>query len=209
MRGFLLGLSSSAVCLSACAPVLVPFLLGEARAVKADFLALGAFLSGRLVGYLAFAILAWSVGALLHPEPATFARLIAIAYVLLGALMVLYGALRPKVWCASSAARWIGRWGPSAKAMTWPPLMPAILGLLTGLNLCPPFLLAFTEAASARNIYGSLLFFFSFFLGTSLLFVPFPILGVLRKYPAMQIVGRLTAVVVGIIYCSIGAGMLR
>jgi len=205
MRGFLLGLSSGAVCLTVCAPILVPYLLAEAKAVRSDFGSLGAFLAGRLVGYIGFAVLAWSVGALLHRAVSSFALLVSLVYVLLGAIMVLYGLIRPRSTCAAAGAGRLLR----SRVFAKPPLFPALLGLLTGLNLCPPFLLAFTEAANSRSLSGSVLFFLAFFFGTSLLFLPFPMLGALRRFPSVQAVGRLASIVVGAIYCVMGLNMIR
>jgi hypothetical protein len=58
-QGFLLGLANRGVCLAYCAPVLVPYLLGEGGTLRRGAVSVGGFLGGRLVGYLAFAILAW------------------------------------------------------------------------------------------------------------------------------------------------------
>lgn len=204
MRGFLLGIANGTTCLAVCAPVLVPYLMGEARAAAADFRVLLVFLGGRLAGYLSFALLAWAVGALAQPRAASFGLLIALAYVVLGGLMVYYGLARPRIPCAGSAAARISRWS----ALAGSPLLPAVMGLLTGLNVCPPFLLAFTEAAAARTLAGSLLFFLTFFLGTSVFFVPLPLVGGLRRYPAVRTVGRLAAVLVGVYYFWMGAARL-
>jgi hypothetical protein len=59
--GFLLGLVNGGVCLSYCAPVLVPYLLGEGDTVRRSVASVGGFLGGRLVGYLTFAVLAGTV----------------------------------------------------------------------------------------------------------------------------------------------------
>jgi len=205
MRAFLLGLGSGGVCLASCAPFLVPTLLGEARRVRADFGLLGLFLAGRLAGYLGFAVLAWRAGALLRPGARGASLLVAGAYVALGTLMVAYGLTRPRPACAAASVGRLRRWPLLAR----PPALPLVAGLLTGLNLCPPFLLAFTEAAARHSLAGSLRFFAAFFAGTSVLFVPFPVLGLLRAQPAVQTVGRLSAVVVGVLYCGMGLGMLR
>jgi sulfite exporter TauE/SafE len=204
MHGFLLGLANGTTCLAVCAPVLVPYLMGEAKTGVADVAVLLTFLGGRLAGYLAFAVLAWSVGALAQPRAASFPLLIALAWLVLGALMVWYGLTRPRAICAGSAAGRLGRWKPLAGS----PLLPAAMGFLTGLNVCPPFLLAFTEAAAAPGLAGSLLFFLAFFLGTSVFFLPFPFLGGLRRHAALQTVGRLAAVLVGVFYFWMGAARL-
>jgi hypothetical protein len=86
--------------------------------------------------------------------------------------------------------------------------LPPLLGLLTGLNLCPPFLLAFTEAAATGTLAGSLLFFLAFYATTSLFFIPLPLLGTLGRFPVVRTVGRLAAGVVGVYYVYRGLTML-
>jgi hypothetical protein len=77
------------------------------------------------------------------------------------------------------------------------------LGLLTGLNLCPPFLLALAGAAEAGGIGHCVLFFLAFFAGTAIYVIPLPAMGLLGRHDAIKLVGRLTAGVVGVYYlCS-------
>lgn len=61
MQAFLLGLSNGAVCLAYCAPVLIPYLLGEGKRISRNFAVLIRFLAGRLLGYLLFGIMAWAI----------------------------------------------------------------------------------------------------------------------------------------------------
>lgn len=58
MKGFLLGLANGTSCLTLCAPVLVPYLLNEGDNVRRSLVTLGKFLTGRLLGYLVFGLLA-------------------------------------------------------------------------------------------------------------------------------------------------------
>ena len=55
VKGFLLGIASGGACLAYCAPVLVPYLLGEGKTLRGNAVLVGGFLGGRLIGYLAFA----------------------------------------------------------------------------------------------------------------------------------------------------------
>ncbi len=52
----LLGLASGPACLASCGPVLVPSLAARGSGFGGTALVLGTFLSGRLVGYLAFSV---------------------------------------------------------------------------------------------------------------------------------------------------------
>jgi hypothetical protein len=199
MQGFLLGLATGATCLAYCAPVLVPFLLGEGRGVRQNWAVLAQFLGGRLGGYLLFALLAWLVGQLLGGLERYRSLLFGGAYILLAAVLVYYGLRQAPELCAGAAR------GARASLQRWPAVLPLGLGFLTGLNLCPPFLLAFTGAANARSLLGSLLFFATFFVGTAVYLLPFPLLGALRGYAALRTIGRLAAALVALYYLAQGA----
>ena len=96
-EGFLLGIANGGVCLAYCAPVLVPYLLGEGKSVRSSAISVGGFLAGRLIGYLAFAVVAWLthfaiVGRLPHQEVVVGMVTIALAL-----LLIVYGfAGRPR-----------------------------------------------------------------------------------------------------------------
>jgi hypothetical protein len=90
--------------------------------------------------------------------------------------------------------------------------VPALLGLLTGASLCPPFLLAFGSAAQLPGLWQSLLFFAAFFLGTSVYVIPLPLVGTAGRHETISIVGRLAAGIAGLLYLysgvmSVVAGM--
>ncbi|HOB53664.1 MAG TPA: sulfite exporter TauE/SafE family protein [Acidobacteriota bacterium] len=204
-RGALLGLTNGAICLAACVPVLLPYLVGEGERLKRNAVVLAGFLGGRLVGYLAFGLLAWLFGLALPAALPGRLRWAGAIYLVLGLLLAVYGFRPPRTEpCLLPAAE-----GPARRlAERRPALLPPLLGLLTGLNLCPPFLLAFTEAAGAGTLSGSLLFFLTFYAATSLFFVPLPLLGTLGRFPAVRTVGRLAAGVVGVYYVYRGLTML-
>jgi sulfite exporter TauE/SafE len=86
--------------------------------------------------------------------------------------------------------------------------LPAALGFLTGLNLCPPFLLAFSNAVAAQKLGGSILFFISFFIGTLVYFIPLPFLGLLSRNEVLGKVGKMAAVIVGAYYGYTGIIMV-
>ena len=50
LEGFILGLSSGVACIATCAPVLIPYLLGEGKGIVHNCWVTGQFLLGRLVG---------------------------------------------------------------------------------------------------------------------------------------------------------------
>lgn len=199
-EGVVLGLAGGTACLATCAPVLLPFLLAEGERPRHSFLALGQFLAGRLVGYLAFGVLAWLLGLTLLAEPRRRALLTGAAYLALAAAMIVYGFSTPRTTCAAEQAP-----GTLERLRArWPDALPTLLGLLTGVSLCPPFLLAIARGADAGGLLGSLIFFAAFFLGTSAYLVPLPLLGLLRRSEAMRTISRLAAGVVGVYFAYLG-----
>jgi len=82
------------------------------------------------------------------------------------------------------------------------------MGLLTGLSLCPPFLAAIAGATVQATLASSLLFFFSFFLATSLYVTPFPLAGLLGRAPAIRTTARLAAGIMAIYYAYRGLIMM-
>lgn len=186
-EGFLLGLATGATCLAYCSPVLLPFLLGEGQDLRRSAFLTLQFLGGRLVGYLVFAAIAWQAGQLWRQSGLLHETSLGAVYVLLALSLLAYGRGFLNEPCAGKIAR---------ERKVW----PWLLGLLTGLNLCPPFLLAFAAAAQSRELSDSLLYFFSFFIGTSLYFLPLPLLGLWRKRSALRTIGRMAALVAALFY---------
>ncbi len=198
MQGLLLGLANGATCLAYCAPVLIPLMLGEGQKTRQNWGLLGKFLGGRLAGYLLFGLIAWLASQLIFGEPAYRNLILGVAYVVLSVLLAVYGLSKAPVACAGSmkdARRLLRR---------WPALLPLGVGFLTGLNLCPPFLLAFTNAAGAGTLAASLFFFLAFFVGTSLYFVPLAFVGFMSHVNALRTVGKLAAVLMALYYAYTG-----
>jgi sulfite exporter TauE/SafE len=201
----LLGFSSGLACLAACGPVLLPWLAAEGAGWGGTGARMAQFLGGRLVGYLGFATVAWMLGLALPPSRGAGAVLIGVVDLALAALLAAYaiwparlrmaacppglaaarGSSRPARLRAGTHRRWVG---------------PAGLGLLTGLNLCPPFVAAGVRAAESSSLAGALGFFVLFFLGTLVWFLPFLGLGAARRFTGIQSVARVTAGLVAAFY---------
>lgn len=205
MDALLLGLASGVVCIGYCAPVLVPYMLGQQAGVAANAGIVARFLAGRLAGYLFFSIAAWVFQASVLRSLVVRDALVGSSYVILSVLLVIYGFSRE--WAHGCAAR---NNGPLLARLDklWPPLVPAALGLMTGLTICPPFLLAFTAAVQKTSLTGSVAFFLLFFCGTSVFFLPFPLIGTLRRFATLSAVGRLAAGIMGLYYFYAGLALL-
>ena len=195
-EGFLLGLANGGVCLAYCAPVLVPYLLGEGDTVRHNAVSVGSFLGGRLAGYLLFAILAWLAHfAILDHLP--YQRLLTgIAVTGLALLLIVYGFAGWPHACRAGAAQ------GTIQRLRFRNLLPlpVALGLVTGVNVCPPFLIALGSAVQLPGLWQSLLFFTAFFVGTSIYLTPLPLVGLTGRREILKTIGRLAAGVVGLVY---------
>ncbi len=187
VEALLLGISSGPVCLASCSPVLLPVLAAD-RKPGGTGLLLAEFLGGRLAGYLGFACLAWLLGLSVPLQSGVRGLFYGIADAGIAVLLAAYGILhgrKPAMEkrCPAARARlFASRFGTFA---------PAFLGFATGLSLCPPFVAAGVRAAESRGLAGSLLFFGSFFVGTSIWFAPSLGIALLRRFQAVAVVARL------------------
>jgi len=200
LKGLILGLSNGVVCLMYCAPVLVPYFLGEGNKVRKNYTYLGAFLLGRMIGYLLFGYVAWVVNQVFYNAIRYREAVFGGIYIVLSIAMLIYGLSNRETPCAAKSLK-----KHSLRLFTkkeW--FVPVCLGFLTGLNLCPPFILAFVEASNAGGVFQSIFFFFTFFLGTSLYFIPTPLFGALNKHVQLKMIGKAAAVVVAGYYFYTG-----
>ncbi|MGB7539405.1 MAG: sulfite exporter TauE/SafE family protein [Anaerolineales bacterium] len=198
MEGFLLGLASGGTCLAYCAPVLVPMLLGAGQSARGNGILLGKFLIGRLGGYLLFGFLAWWTGQRILDDPILRSVMFGAAYLVLAVMLLYFGLAKLPPSCALGIA------GPRKWLARRPALLPLGMGFVTGLNLCPPFLLAFAGAAYAGSLAASLMLFAAFFVGTSIFMLPLPFLGAFHRHAAVALVGKMAAVLMAAYYLYSG-----
>ncbi len=85
---------------------------------------------------------------------------------------------------------------------------PAFFGFLTGINVCPPFLLAMSAALSYASIAGSILLFGGFFVGTSFYLILLVPLGLAAKVENIRQIGLITAIMSGVMFFILGLGYL-
>lgn len=199
----LLGFSSGLLCLSACGPVLLPWLASEGAGLRSTSALLAQFLAGRLAGYLVFATAAWALGLALPLPAGPNAVLFGAVHLALAAALASYAfsTLRPRPEaCPGGLSPGRGR----ALAGRFRALGPAVLGLLTGLNLCPPFLVAGVRAAQRHSLPGALEFFLLFFAGTLVWFLPFLGASAARRFTSLRAVARFTTALVAAYYGYLG-----
>jgi len=203
-EGFLLGLSTGTVCLAYCGPVLLPYLMGEGSTIVQNTISVGLFLGGRFLAYLLVGLVSGLAGALLIPETFEKTLFFGIIYLLLATFLISYGFHHFKEICLGTNPYTMQK----IHVHRWPLMVPVLGGFITGLNLCPPFLLAITEAVKGENTVSGMLFFVMFFLGTSVFFIPLPFIGVIRRRHVLRIIGKFAAVLAGLLYLYKGIILL-
>jgi hypothetical protein len=200
-NGFFLGLGNGVTCIATCAPVLIPCLLAEGKGIVRNYGITGQFLLGRLLGYSLFSVLAWTVNSAMLQRPGPRHWIIGMAYILFSGLLIFHGFFKDKKAPCKAACHPNRRQNFNAFL---PGLLPVTAGFTTGLSFCPPFLLAFSEAASQTSLPAAWVYFFSFFLGTSLLFVLAPFTGMFKGFPVLRIIGHMAAGLMGFYYLYAG-----
>ncbi|MFA6028473.1 MAG: sulfite exporter TauE/SafE family protein [Elusimicrobiota bacterium] len=197
-EAFALGLSTGPYCLSACAPLLFPYLLGGGQeGWKRQLAALAEFLGGRLAAYLLFGAAAGALGA---------AALQRLPAALVGGAILASGLLLLAVFAVETF--------PQASLCAWAlrrPVLrraPFLLGFAVGINLCPPFVAGFLRAAGSGGAGSGALYFLSFFAGTSLFLLPFVAAVPMSAVERLRAVGRLACGLSGLWLCGQGLFVL-
>lgn len=204
-EALVLGLASGPACVASCGPVVVPSLLAERAGLRLNIRYLTVFLATRLVGYLLFAVVAWELGALVSLPPPARSFTLAMIHVLLACVLLTYAYSVGRGCAHSRAGSELVTIG-GARNHRIPGA--AVLGFLTGLSLCPPFVAAGVRAAEAASVAAAVLFFAVFFLGTSIWFVPFAGLGWVRRNEAVTTVARMAMVLIAFYYLFVGVTTL-
>jgi sulfite exporter TauE/SafE len=184
-EGFILGLATGTTCLATCGPIYAPYLMQVKRTWLSNLLVIVELSAGRFISYLLIGALAGAFGSAIAEEQRI--PLTIIAYILFSSFLIV-SSLRShrKERCCS-----VGRWYAFAER-------PLILGVVTGINLCPPFFIAFTKAMDNAGVFAGMLFFTAFFAGTTLFLLPLVLAGVAGQRVHLRMVARIASVGVGI-----------
>jgi len=193
-EGFTLGLSTGTYCLTACAPILVPYMLTDQRAGwKGNALLLAEFMGGRLAAYLLFGFAAGLTGAKLigHLPSWTMHAALLVS----GLLMLSYLFVKAAPGSKLCAVAWVSK---GIKRL------PFALGFALGINLCPPFVAGLVRVLALGSAYLGTLYFAAFFVGTSLYLVPLALAAPLLSHKRLQFIGALSGALAGLWFTASG-----
>jgi sulfite exporter TauE/SafE len=199
-EALVLGLASGPACVASCGPVIVPSLLAERTGLRVNSRYLSAFLATRLLGYLFFAAVAWGLGSLVSLRFQERSLTFATIHLLLGCALFVYAYSVGRPCAHARAGSELVTIGASKHRIPG----AAVLGFLTGVSLCPPFVVAGVRAAEAASLSAALFFFAAFFLGTSVWFVPLAAFGWVKRNEAVTTVARMAMVLIALYYLYTG-----
>ncbi|MBT7469769.1 MAG: sulfite exporter TauE/SafE family protein [Candidatus Cloacimonetes bacterium] len=196
LNGAALGLATGTSCLATCSPIYLPYLISEDRKLSKSLLAVMEISAGRFVSYLAFGALAGFAGA----KIATTNREIftSIAYILLSIYLV-FSAVR-----TDRKSK-----GCNIPKMTKFTQNGIFLGILTGINFCPSFLIALSKAVDLGGVTSGMMLFLGFFFGTSVFLIPLAFIGQLSKVSIIKTVAQYASILVAIWFTFAGVNGLK
>ena len=155
---------------------------------------------GRLLGYMAYAVLAWLLGKLVTQSRSTDIFL-ALAETGMGGWLAYYG-FAPMQSCAGGICSPV--WPPFAARLSSSSIVVFGLGFLAGLTPCPPFLMITIRTVRQKDLIDSIAMFTLFYFGTLLWFVPWPFIGMLGRFAKARQIAKFVAGLAGVGYCLWG-----
>lgn len=194
-EGVVLGATLLPACIMTCGPIYIPFVLTRAeKGLKSGAILVLKLVIARFVAYIGVGMLSGVAGGEI-PEK-TREIIVHIAFVVLSGLLF-YNSIRPPI-LTGCPRKFFG------KTIT----SPYLLGFLTGLNLCPPFLIALTEAARSGGILSGAILFLGLGISSSFFFLPFSFLNILKKSKIIPIFAQGLGILVSLYFFVIGGSGL-
>ncbi|MDE1920873.1 MAG: sulfite exporter TauE/SafE family protein [Candidatus Omnitrophica bacterium] len=177
LQAALTGLSLGAFCLSYCFPFLATLIASTPRRPKENSKLIFQFIFGRFIGYLLFGFAFGYVGEKFRSPVLTI--MTDFSMILISVILVLYlcGVIKQKESCLCSKFH-----NRNAMAM----------GLLMGINICPPFLLSLPYVFSLHSTWLGIIYFIVFFLTSSVYFLPMIFVGMLARIKEFRLVARIS-----------------
>lgn len=196
-EGFMLGLSTGVFCMSACLPIFFPYLLSEGNnSWKTNFFILLQFLAGRFFAYLIFALLtSWFAKSYASYLPQWVLPCTMIVSSLLMLSYLFFSNQFLTGICGIS------------KQVKISSAVPFVLGFLTGINPCPPFITGFVRLLQIANVLKGIFYFTGFFVSTSLFILP-AILPTPWINARLKNIGRIALFIASLWYLLMGISRL-
>ncbi|MEA3347125.1 MAG: sulfite exporter TauE/SafE family protein, partial [Candidatus Auribacterota bacterium] len=199
IEGFLLGISTGFFCAGVCLPLLTPIMmLNIKKSFKQGLIIFGLFCAGRLIAYSLFGLSAGFAG--LYLSELVIGPYIISASLIITSLLLLfftYSSGKSFSFCLNK------------KTFENTTYLPLMLGFLVGINVCPPFLVSIPAVFRLASPTLGLLFFLSFFMGTTILLLP-SLFGILiGKIKMLTPLIKIITIFIGLYFLTIGLSSLK
>jgi len=185
IEGFTLGFSTGTICLVSCTPIYLPYLISENRSFSKNIWKVLEISLGRFFSYIVFGLLAGWIGS----NIATINRdlFTAIAFILLSGFLIL-SVIRTKKKQGKCHIPAVAKITSSA----------FLLGVFTGINFCPSFLIALSKAVDLAGPLSGALLFLGFFVGTSIFLIPLAFSGFLAYIKHLKYIAQIASIAIAV-----------
>ena len=177
-EGFSLGLALGTTCVVTCFPVYLPVLMQEKHSFIKGLKTVFILSFGRFLAYGAIGALAGFLGSVVNSFY-NAGYLTAISYFAIAIYLFYTAVTTAKV---ENHVCGLKSWGKYARN-------PFILGIITGISICPPFVAALTRGFNSGGMLGGFLLFSGFFLGTTLYILPLSFISYFTKQKLFRKIG--------------------
>lgn len=195
IEGLFLGLSTGSACLVTCSPIYLPWLATEERNIKKSLYKVMEISLGRFISYLIFGALAGYFGTKISPMNRELFT--GISYILLSVFLV-FNAFRTS---SHDKKCLVPKWSKFSQSAF-------LLGLITGINFCPSFLIALSSSFELAGVSSGMLLFTGFFVGTTLFLLPLAFTSFLTTMPTFKKIARYASICIALYFLYKGGANL-
>jgi len=194
VEGLFLGLSTGAYCIGLCLTFFMPYLLAEGKPrLWENFKKISAFLLGRLIAYISFALIMGILG--IRFKNIITEKFAHLSLILASILMLVY-VLTHKFSELKFCSYFLKRLGLMR--------LPFFLGLFSGLSPCLPFVVGVTRLWTLKSVFAGTVLFAGFFLGTSVYMFPLLFVSFLNRMERAKMIGQIMTLLSGLWFLFVG-----
>lgn len=194
-EGITLGLALGTSCLITCIPIFLPVIMQKKQSMKKGVKAVLFFSSGRFISYAAFGAISGLIGAGVSKHVTNKHYIVSVSYLLIAIYLIYSAVIRGKEEKGQCPSR----------LLTSAAGHPVILGMLTGINICPPFLAAVTRSFGRGNVVDGILLFTGFFWGTTVYLLPMSMISHFTKKKIFRMTGVFFSIIMGLWFVFLSA----
>ncbi|MBF0571981.1 MAG: sulfite exporter TauE/SafE family protein [Candidatus Omnitrophica bacterium] len=194
IQPFLTGLSVGFFCLSYCFPFLASMMASEKREPRKNYRLIFDFMLGRFLGYIIFGFIFSFLGEKFQYPFFTFMSILSLILISILLLLYIAGLIKDTGICLPHQFQ-------NKNAL--------LMGLLMGINICPPFLMSLTYVFSLHSTAKGVLYFLIFFIASSVYFLPVFFIGLLARMKEFRAVARFSGIICSCIFIIYGCYSIR